>query len=186
MRYLVRLLPPGKPSSGLLELVRGIARSLEVEVRNPKWSSYGGLELDVFVQSPPDFELFLSAVEPLAKLEFLKDLNRAPPTMTKQESLEEARALFNAERYWECHEVLEGVWRNSEGSEKLLVQGLILVCAAYVHQQKGEIDVGLGILQRAAPQITWESGVYFGVDIAGLAGSVAKVLRSRKFTIFQI
>lgn len=51
--------------------------------------------------------------------------------MVKDAELEAARTLFDAGRYFECHELLEEVWMRSSGAEKSFVQGLIQAAAAY-------------------------------------------------------
>ena len=118
--------------------MKALARSVGVDARNPKWTSYGALELDIFCSTDADLETFLAAAKPITGTEFVTDLNRAPEYLTDDEILSKGRWLFNAERYWECHEVLEGLWRQKKEGEKLLLQGIILICAAYVHHQKGE------------------------------------------------
>ena len=119
---------------------------------NPKWTSYGALEVDVFAGTDPDCETFLAAVEPLGEAEFTRNLSQATPALSTQETVDEARSLFNHERFWEGHEVLESLWRVSTGAEKSLVQGIILVCAAYVHVQKDEEEVALGVASRGRPE----------------------------------
>jgi hypothetical protein len=157
-----------------------------LEVRNPKWTSYGALEVDVFAKSKPDFDLFLAALEPLATLEFSRDLNVAPPHKSKEALVAEARDYFNSERYWEAHEVLEGIWRNAGGSEKSLLQGLILVCAAFVHHQKDEDQVALGVLRRAIKQLAHDQPSYNGIDVRRVAGETESILGSKLFRIFGI
>ena len=48
MRFLVRMKAKGVPRERLLGSTKAVARDLGVECRNPKWTSYGALELDVF------------------------------------------------------------------------------------------------------------------------------------------
>ena len=122
---------------------------------NAKRTSYGALEIDIFVASRQDFDVFLAAVEPLGKMEFYKDLQEVPPFLPKAEAIAEAVSLFNAERFWEAHEVLESQWRVAQGDEKLLLQGLILVCAAFVHEQKGEKAVAMGVAKARASFAPW-------------------------------
>ena len=88
-----------------------MAKSVGVDARNPKWTSYGALELDIFAPSKAGMDAFLAATEPLGHLEFWRDLNVASQYKTEKELFLEARRYFNSERYWECHEVLEGAWR---------------------------------------------------------------------------
>ena len=143
-----------------------------LRVRHPRWTSYGALEVDVFAPSAQDLELFVAALEPLSKLEFARDLDEAPAFKPKEEVLKEAIGYFNAERFWECHEALEPVWRAAKGKERPLVQGLILVCAALVHEQRKEPEVALGIYRRALPQIEWEERLYHGIDVPHLRSKV--------------
>ncbi|MDE1852153.1 MAG: DUF309 domain-containing protein [Thaumarchaeota archaeon] len=102
------------------------------------------------------------------------------------ELFSEARALFNGERYWECHEVLEGLWRTKQGEEKRLLQGIILVCAALVHHQKGEEDVSLGVLRRALAQIEYSEPEYGGFAVTGLRRNVEDILQSKKVSNFRV
>ena len=53
--------------------------------------------------------------------------------------IDHAIFLFNIERFWKSHEVLEGIWKESLGIEKRILNGIILIDAAFVHYQKNEI-----------------------------------------------
>ena len=186
MRFLVRLKAPGVPQQNLLRMVRTVAKALGASLRNPKWTSYGALELDVFCPSEPDFDLFLSAIGPMTEIEFARDLNSAPPYKEEGELLSEAKALFNAERYWECHEVLEGLWKTKQGEEKHTLQGFILVSAAFVHHQKGEDDVALGILRRASKLLESKGPSYHEVDLPLLRARVQQCLRLARLSEFSL
>ncbi len=186
MRFLARLQPKGEGGEKFLGTVRSIAKSVIAEARNPKWTSRGDLEIDIFAQSPNDFELFLSAIQPLAEIVFSRNLSEVPPHMSKEELVEQAREYFNSERFWEAHEVLETAWRSLGGIEKSYVQGLILVCAAFVHDQKGELKVALGVLARANRQLSYEGEDYFGINVGLLKNDVASILGEGRFHIFEI
>ncbi len=45
--------------------------------------------------------------------------------------------LFNAGEFYECHEVLEDVWRPSRGAERYFLQALIHVAVGFYHHQQG-------------------------------------------------
>ena len=175
---------PLEPTEGFLAAVKSLAASISCECRNPKWTSYGALEVDFFGQSKADFDLFLDAVSPLAKVEFARDLNVAPPYKPEAELFKEAIEYFNHERYWESHEVLEGIWRTKNGAEKSLLQGLILVCAAFVHHQKGEDEVGKGILVRALPQLVHAERTYGGFDVDEIRRNSRMILDTGRFFDF--
>lgn len=185
-RSLIRLVPDEGERPAFLAAMKAMGGSLGAAVRHPRWTSYGALEVDVFTPSVQDFELFVATLEPLAKVEFTKNLDEVPPFKPKEEVLEEAVRYFNSERYWECHETLESVWRPAKGEEKRLVQGIILVCAALVHEQRGEPDVALGIYRRALPQIAWPERRYNGIDVPALRKHVEKSLALGKLSPFRI
>lgn len=172
MRFLIRVVPGGGDRQTFLASVKGLAKTLGARVTHPRWTSYGALEVDVFAPSSVDFQLLVSALEPLARVEFSRNLDEAPRFRSKEEAIAEAVGYFNSERYWECHETLEGVWRASEGEEKRLLQAVILVCAAQVHEQRGERTVALGIYARALPQLSWVGRSYHGIDVDRLRGQV--------------
>jgi predicted metal-dependent hydrolase len=43
---------------------------------------------------------------------------------------------FNAQRYYEAHDILEHLWLRTTGHERLFFQGLIQFAGAFVHLQK--------------------------------------------------
>jgi len=166
--------------------MKALARSVGVEARNPKWTSYGALELDVFCPTRADFETFLAVARPVTGTEFATDLNKAPGHMSDDEILSKARGLFNAERYWECHEVLEGLWRQKRGEERRVLQGIILVCAAYVHHQKGEESVALGVLSRGANLLESPMQDYGDFDIAMMRSEALRMLEAGALQGFKV
>lgn len=186
MRFLLRFAKTDIPKDKMLATIRALGRSLGADARSPKWTSYGALEVDIFCATVVEFELFLTAVVPLFKTEFVRDLNKAPAHQTEDQLFAESREYFNAERYWECHEVLEGVWKVKQGDEKRLLQGIILVCAAFVHHQKGENEVALSVLGRGAKQLEFSSSKYAGIDLVSLRENVRKLLEKKQLSNFRI
>ena len=45
--------------------------------------------------------------------------------------------LFNAREFYECHEVLEDVWRPARGAERFFLQALIHFAVGFYHHQQG-------------------------------------------------
>jgi hypothetical protein len=186
LRWLVRFLPTKTPKDSFLSSMRTLARAVGVEARNPKWASYGALELDIFSPTSADLETFLAVATPIARTEFVTDLNRAPGHLTDDETLSKARLLFNAERYWECHEVLEGLWRQKQGGEKRLLQGIILVCAAYVHHQKGEDGVALSVLTRGEKLLDFPHKMYGPLDVSRIKNEIRGGKEDGRLVVFKI
>jgi predicted metal-dependent hydrolase len=189
-RFLLRVVPQETGQDRrhrFLASLKGIGNNLGASVKHPRWTSYGALEVDVFTPSMADFDLFVSALEPLSKVEFAKNLDEPPRFQEKQDVLGDAIRYFNSERYWECHETLEAVWRPAKGQEKALVQGVILVCAAFVHEQRGERDVALAICKRALPQLHWTEERYQGIiDVPRLRQNVERALETGELSPFKI
>ena len=185
-RFLLRVVPRDGDREEFLSSLKSIGTNLNVSVKHPRWTSYGGLEVDVFAPSHEDFGVFVGAIEPLSKVEFTRDLGAVAPFKPKEEVMDEAVRYFDAERYWECHETLEPIWRSSKGEERSLVQAIILVCAALVHEQRGEAGVALGIYRRALPKLAWDSQTYHGIDVSKLRKSVERSLESGQVRPFKI
>jgi len=61
----------------------------------------------------------------------------APTSLSKAwdppSELVEAISLFNRRYYWEAHEVLEELWLEVRGPERLFYQGIIQAAAAFYH-----------------------------------------------------
>ena len=104
----------------------------------------------------------------------------------KQEAISEAVNVFNEEKFWIAHEILESVWKESKGQERDLVGGLILVCAGLVHYQKNEEDICISILARAFKKLADSSGVYHRVDIDRLKQILCNILKRSKVELFKI
>ncbi len=96
------------------------------------------------------------------------------------------REYFNYERFWECHEILEGVWKKTYEGEKDLIQGIILIAAAFVHYQKNEDDICLSILKRAIEKFGNSSGKYYNIDVDVLQNKVSEIINSGMISIFTI
>jgi len=80
----------------------------------------------------------------------------------------------------EVHEVLEDLWKVLKGSEKNLVQGLILAAAALVHAQKDEESVTWPMLQDALKRLEDQPKEYYGWDIGKFRDHFARVLKAKK------
>ena len=89
-------------------------------------------------------------------------------------------------RFWECHEILEGVWKNCDGNEKFLVQGLILVAAGLVHYQKDEDAICISIFTRALEKLGNSSGEYHDIDIDKIKHTVTEMINSKDVSSFLI
>jgi hypothetical protein len=167
-RYIIRLrndrsyTPAMQPQ--LLQKIRECARTVNAQAMNVRVTQYA-IEFDLFMPENRNLRPALSALERVAGTLTYKRLDTPPLSEDPASVVMEARTLFNEERYWEAHEVLEGLWRQRQGPEKQLLQGLILTAAALVHIQKNELKVVPAMLQDAARRLENQPAEYFGLDV---------------------
>ena len=104
--------------------------------------------------------------------------------MEKSQLVKDGISYFNNERFWECHEALEGAWKQSQGEEKELIQGLILVAAALVHYQKAEDDICLSVFGRALEKLHDKSGQYYKINVDDVKQKVIEMLDKKEIFTF--
>jgi len=100
----------------------------------------------------------------------------------EKQDLARGIALFNAQEFWEAHEVWEGIWQNHPEDGRFFIQALIQLAAAY-HQLRRNIYRGFVIhIGRARERLELFPATFLGIDVEGLlvAISVAmEILGSR-------
>ena len=184
-RYMVHLQNRShtpKDATTLLYKARKLAGS-EVVVRDARVSKKY-IEFDASVPDGMDAgELTgrLEKISPLASCEQIVERH-----MAKDEAIEHAVKLFNDEKYWGAHEALEGVWKGADGAEKSILNGIILVAAAFVHDEKDEPEICLSILQRARKKLDGASGMYHGIDVDRVADLISRMIDSGRIERFTI
>jgi hypothetical protein len=182
-RYLVRLANEARhrPSdqSSLLTKVRALAQGAEGKVINLRVTP-AAIEFDLFCAPDVALEPFFDAWRRVGQKLTSKRLDVPPGVIVPQAVVAEARHLFNEYRFWEVHEVLEGLWKELKGAEKNLVQGLILTAAALVHAQKDEEGVMWTMLADALKRLEGQPDDYYGWDIGKFQKHFARVLKAKK------
>ena len=66
-----------------------------------------------------------------------------------EELLAQGLRLFNAEEFFECHEVLELAWTPEHGPRRLFLQALIHVAVACHHSRRGNPEGSVRQLRKA-------------------------------------
>ena len=123
----------------------------------------------------------LKSISPLSSYEHVTERH-----MEKEQAIRHAMKLFNDEKYWGAHEALESVWKTSSGSEKSILNGIILIAAAFVHDEKNEQDICLSILRRAVKKLDCQTGSYQGIDIERIAKLTTNIISSGNIVRFTI
>ena len=168
----------------LIKHIRSLMEDFSmIEVREVRISSYF-IEIDL---SANDFEqdLFQNAISSrLASVGFVlycDDLSVSEHFLTKKNVLDHAVFLFNIERFWKSHEVLEGLWKESSGAEKRILNGIILINAAFVHYQKNELDIFISILKRSLEKLSESFGKFYSLDLNQIKDEVTKIIIDKYF-----
>ena len=106
----------------------------------------------------------------------------------KEGVVRESVRLFNEQRYWECHETLEQIWRKERDPvEKAVLQGVILAASALVHAQKSENEVCLGMIPRALEKLgRWEKPTYYSVDVKQLMEALRRMLETKRIEYVKL
>jgi hypothetical protein len=182
---MIHLKNPGyvpTDAKSLLAKADKLTKEMNLVVRDMRVSTKY-LEFDVSVKK----EFLDEIVERFAPIGILADARQVVEEKTeKEEAIQRAQTYFNSERYWECHEVLESVWKKTHGREKDLVQGIILVAAGLVHYQKDENEICLSIMVRAMEKLAYASDRYYDIDITQVKQRVSKIISSKNIQSFMI
>ena len=88
--------------------------------------------------------------------------------------------LFNAGRFFECHEAWEHVWNRSEGDEKLAIQGLIQAAVAILHLERGNHEGAESLYAKARAKLDPLPDNFREVAIAELRESLGEFFRSAR------
>jgi len=188
-RYLARIANKAgydpRDARHIAKTIRDMFGTREV-IGNLRVSSQA-VEFDLFAKDAGELESRKSALASrLGTMVTLKLLDQPPlPTRVKLEVLGEGIQLFNQERFWECHEVLEQIWHPSKGIERDIIQGLILTAAALVHAQKDENDISIRMLNKAMAKLGTQE-TYNGINLDQVRLNIGRMLKSERPEAFEI
>jgi uncharacterized protein len=187
MRYLVRLANSQghtpKDVKMLQMKVRELLGSAD-RIGNLRIST-SAIEFDLFAEQA-DLNRSKSLLEAnISSVITLRPIESRISTRGEKKMLREGVDLFNQERFWEAHEVLEEIWHPATGVERNVIQGLILTAAALVHYQKNENAVCLSILGRAVEKLGTLDR-FNGLDIKQLRANIEQTLDDKVPKLLEI
>jgi len=182
MLYLDNQLFATKDANKILTLSRDKTSTKEIIIRDVRVSK-NFIELDISV-SKGELQSIIDLLTEIGKLNEI--INIKERTLKKEEAIEKGIDFFNNERYWLSHEVLEGVWKRTFNWEKELLNGLILIAAAFVHHQKNDDERCLSILERAMKKLINIDGKYHEINIDLIKSNIKKILNEKKIFRFTI
>lgn len=83
-------------------------------------------------------------------------------------------ALFNQHEFWLAHEAWEEIWLTATGDDKLFLQGLIQLAAAYHHIKRGTHRGAVRLIDAALEKLSRISEGYRGLDRAVAEGAARR------------
>tara|TARA_A100001037_G_scaffold262738_1_gene252546 strand:+ start:40 stop:603 length:564 start_codon:yes stop_codon:yes gene_type:complete len=171
-----------KMAKDILRESRRLASGMNLILRDCRISKKY-VELDTSI-SQSNLDQLIEKLSPIGPLDHAKHV--VEEIVEKEQAISDGISYFNNERFWECHEILEGVWKNCTGDEKFLVQGLILVAAGLVHYQKDEDEICISIFNRALSKLQNSDGEYHNIDIDKIKNTVTEMINSKDVSSFLI
>lgn len=84
---------------------------------------------------------------------------------------------FNAERFFEAHEVLEDLWHEYRETDRTFIQGLIQVAAAFYHVQSCNRKGAVSQFIKGSEKLTHFLPAYKDVSVAKLLENVRENLQ---------
>ena len=171
-----------KMAKDILRESRRLASGMDLILRDCRISKKY-VEIDTSIQQS-SLDQLIEKLSPIGPLDHAKHV--VEEIVEKEQAISDGISYFNNERFWECHEILEGVWKNCTGNEKFLVQGLILVAAGLVHYQKDEDEICISIFNRALTKLENSNGEYHNIDIDKIKNTVTEMINSKDVSSFLI
>jgi hypothetical protein len=190
LRFLIRFDHKGRASPAdrrrLSLLAYETIKGLDGDIGNVRVSN-SAVELDLLLDSDRHLSNATRALEAkLGPVLTMRRLDFDMPNPEPYQAVKQGLEFFNEERYWESHEALESAWRRAEGSEKEVLQGIILLDAAFVHLQKDESEVCLSVMRRALAKLADHKGNYFGVSIDAIKRKTERMVATGRPEFFRI
>jgi len=184
-RYMLHLKNNGffpKDSRELIYRARDLASDMDASVRVVRIAR-NFVEFDVGVEKE-DLDTLVEKLSPIGEIDNIRHVFEEE--IEKEKGISDGIYYFNNERYWECHEAFEGVWKQCFGKEKEILQGIILFAVAFAHAQEDDLRIGIGMLRRVLDKLGTSPSEYHSIDIDRLRKKAIEMQQEKKLTIFEI
>lgn len=94
----------------------------------------------------------------------------APPELL------EGIELFNQRRFFDCHEILEDIWRADRDPVRLLYQGILQIGVGFYHLENGNWRGATALLTRGIKKVEHFSPSCMGVETGVLVAESQRCL----------
>ena len=184
MIYLDNLQFTPTDAEFILKKSRELTNALEIIIRDCR-IAHNFIELDLSLEKKENIDKVLNSLKKISSTKEIIEVKERH--LSKENAIKSAVVFFNDEKYWWSHEALEMVWKEAVGQEKQLLNGLILICAAYVHFQKNENNICFSILERAMVKfLNLKDSNYYGININKIKIIIREILENKKILTFKI
>jgi predicted metal-dependent hydrolase len=95
-----------------------------------------------------------------------------------QGALAEGLRLYHAGEFFAAHEAWESVWLGAQEPEKMFLQGLIQVTAAFHHRQRNNLRGTALLLQAALGRLERYPACFGGVSVTLLCNDIREWLQA--------
>jgi len=184
-RYMLHFKNNGfspKDSRELIYRARDLASDMDASVRVVRIAR-NFLEFDVGVEKE-DLDTLVEKLSTIGAIDNIRHVFEEE--IEKEKGISDGIYYFNNERYWECHEAFEGVWKQCFGKEKEILQGIILFAVAFAHAQEDDLRIGIGMLKRVLDKLGTSPSEYHSINIDRLRKKAIEMQQEKKLTIFEI
>lgn len=182
MLHLKNTIYTPKNSRDLIYKARDLASGIDVSIRVVRVAGKF-VEFDVGVEKE-NLDKLIDLLSPIGPIDNIRHVFEEK--IEKEQGLIDGIYYFNHERFWECHEAFEGVWKQCFGREKEIIQGIILFAVAFAHAQEDDLKIGIGMLRRVLDKLGTSPSMYHSIDLERLRKKAIEMQQTKTLTIFEI
>ena len=107
-------------------------------------------------------------------------MKRVTPGEHARDLWTEGVELFNAGRFFDCHEVWEEVWKRASGAEKLFYQGMIQIAVAVLHAERGNPRGARSTWNKARAKLDPLPPEHMGIALGELRSATAAFVEAMR------
>jgi len=169
-------------SREVVNKARDLTSDMDVSVRVARIARKF-IEFDVAVEKD-ELDRLIEKLSPIGSIDNIRHVFEEK--IDKEQGIKDGIFYFNNERFWECHEAFEGVWKQCFGREKEIVQGILLFAVAFAHAQEDELRIGVGMLHRVLEKLGTSPSMYHSIDVDRIRNKAVEMQQANNLTIFEI
>ncbi len=169
-------------SREIIYKARDLTSDMNVSVRVARIATKF-VEFDVGVEKE-DLDTLVEKLSPIGPIDNIRHVFEEE--IDKEQGIKDGIFYFNNERFWECHEAFEGVWKKCFGREKEIVNGIILFAVAFAHAQENDLSIGIGMLRRVLEKLGTSPSMYHSIDVDRIRNKAVEMQQAKNLTIFEI